>query len=114
MHLGATCASWFGNGRSVVGVESREARDDDLRYNSKSRSPFSLDIFGSFCYTFQHGKFRKLFGDLTRIDARLDVTSVSALVKRISNVGNASYADAENLLSSPRFNFILQQQVNML
>ncbi|KAL3537137.1 hypothetical protein ACH5RR_000503 [Cinchona calisaya] len=105
--IGATCASWFGNGRSVAAVESSEARDDDIRHNTRSRSPFSLDIFGSFCYTFQHGKFRKLFGDLTRIDARVDVASVSALAKRISNAGNAS----ENLVSSPRFNFILQQQV---
>ncbi|KAL3534443.1 hypothetical protein ACH5RR_002904 [Cinchona calisaya] len=105
--LSATCASWFGNGRSVAAVESSEARDDDIRHNARSRSPFSLDIFGSFCYTFQHGKFRKLFGDLTRIDARVDVASVSALAKRISDAGNAS----ENLVSSPRFNFILQQQV---
>ncbi|XP_027106628.1 protein TRIGALACTOSYLDIACYLGLYCEROL 4, chloroplastic-like [Coffea arabica] len=109
--IGATCASWFGNGKSVVAVESREAGVDHIPYNAKSRSPFSLDMFGSFCYTFQHGKFRKLFGDLSRIDARLDVASVSALAKQISNVGNASYSNAENFPSSPRFNVILQQQV---
>lgn len=82
----------------------------------KIRKPLSADLFGSLCYTFQHGKFRKLYGDLTRVDARLDICSASAFAKGaaniVSNVFGSSSANKEvNPLASPRLNVILQQQV---
>lgn len=79
----------------------------------KKRSRFNADIFGSVCYTFQHGKFTKHFGDLTRVDARLDISSASALTKKILNGFKISTADvSEHPSASPRLNLIFQQQVH--
>ncbi|CAK9152059.1 unnamed protein product [Ilex paraguariensis] len=106
--IGATCAAWFGGGKNSVARED----EDSISLGGKGRTPFSADLFGSVCYTFQHGKFRKLFGDLSRVDARLDVCSVSALTKKFSSIfRNSSDSNAENPLSSPRLSFIFQQQV---
>ncbi|KAJ6872371.1 hypothetical protein NC651_031471 [Populus alba x Populus x berolinensis] len=55
-----------------------------LSIGTKKRSPLNADLFGSVCYTFQHGRFTKLYGDLTRVDARLDICSASAVAKRIA------------------------------
>ncbi|KAK1408904.1 hypothetical protein QVD17_41043 [Tagetes erecta] len=71
---------------------------------SGKRSPFGADLFGSICFAVQHGKFRKPYGDLTRFDARLDMSSASALVSRFSNTLKSSSA-------TPRLNLILQQQI---
>ncbi|CAN6703864.1 unnamed protein product [Malus baccata var. baccata] len=80
--------------------------------SNKKRSPFSADFFGSLCYAFQHGKFRELYGDLTRIDARLDICSASALAKRVINGLKSSSANSANdPMSSPRINLIFQQQI---
>ncbi|KAK9076510.1 hypothetical protein SSX86_004844 [Deinandra increscens subsp. villosa] len=80
--FGGTCEAWF----------------------SGMRSPFGADLFGSICYAVQHGKFRKPYGDLTRFDARLDISSASALVNSFSNTSKSS-------LALPRLNLILQQQI---
>lgn len=96
--IGGTCGAWIGGGNGSEAV--------------KNRSRLAADLFGSACYTFQHGKFRKLYGDLSRIDARLDIGSATALAKRVSNVfKSSSSSNAEDPLSSPRLNLILQQQV---
>lgn len=109
--VGGTCGAWFSGGKNSVAVESREG-GDHISLDAKRRSPLSADLFGSVCYTFQHGKFRKPFGDLTRVDARLDVSSALALAKRASNIFKTStVTKAEHLLSSPRLNLIFQQQV---
>lgn len=71
---------------------------------SGKRSPFGADLFGSICFAVQHGKFRKPYGDLTRFDARMDMSSASALVSKFSNSLKSSSA-------TPRLNLILQQQV---
>jgi hypothetical protein len=85
---------------------------DDIPMNAKKRSPLSADLFGSVCYTFQHGNFRKLYGDLTRVDARLDICSASAFATRVLNgLKRSSVASVENPASSPRLNLIFQQQV---
>lgn len=60
---------------------------------TNNKRPFGVDLFGSICFAYQHGKFRKDYGDLTRVDARLDVPSVSSI--------------------SPKLNLILQQQVHL-
>ncbi|XP_024964383.1 protein TRIGALACTOSYLDIACYLGLYCEROL 4, chloroplastic [Cynara cardunculus var. scolymus] len=83
--LGATCEAWFGG------------KNFDDNTNTK-RSPFGADLFGSICFAFQQGKFRKRYGDLTRFDARLD------LAKGFSDTLNSSSV-------SPQLNLILQQQV---
>ncbi|GMY22953.1 protein TRIGALACTOSYLDIACYLGLYCEROL 4, chloroplastic [Fagus crenata] len=108
--IGGTCAAWFGGRKSPVPAASRE--DEDISLNAKKRSPLSADLFGSVCYTYQHGNFRKLYGDLTRIDARLDICSASAFARRVLNgLKRSSVNSAENPVSSPRLNLIFQQQV---
>lgn len=95
-------------------VESTEGADS-ISSGAKSRSCFGVDLFGSACYTFQHGKFRELFGDLTRVDARLDISSASTLAKKVSNLfRSASNNGAPNLLSSIGLNLIFQQQVSYI
>ncbi|KAJ8573427.1 hypothetical protein K7X08_009938 [Anisodus acutangulus] len=97
--IGGTLEAWLNNGSSSPS-------------DSRHRSPFGVDLFGSLCYTFQHGKFKEAFGDLTRVDARLDVSSASALAKQVSKVFRKASADnAREVPSSPRLNLILQQQV---
>ena len=84
--------------------------DGNSSTTTQKRSPVSADFFGSVCYSFQHGKFRELYGDLTRIDARLDIGSASALAKRVVNCFKSSNT-AIDPISSPRINLIFQQQV---
>ncbi|OUZ99188.1 Protein of unknown function DUF3769 [Macleaya cordata] len=114
--IGGTCTAWFtGNEGSVAeGIQVGDSEAVALR--PKIRKPLSADLYGSLCYTFQHGKFRKLYGDLTRVDARLDICSASAFARGaanlVSNVFGSSSAKRElNPLSSPKLNVILQQQV---
>ncbi|KAL8141430.1 hypothetical protein V2J09_007451 [Rumex salicifolius] len=93
--IGGTFGAWF-QGNS------------DPESGARIRSPVFADLFGSLCYTFQHGKFRKSYGDLTRLDARLDVFSASALANTMLNIlTNSSVTTHEN----PRLSIILQQQV---
>ncbi|MQL87366.1 hypothetical protein Taro_019922 [Colocasia esculenta] len=93
--------------RAVGGVQNSTT--------SIKKNPFSADMFGSLCYTFQHGKFKDDFNDLTRLDARLDVSSVSAFIKGMSHlVSDTIRGPTErkvNPLASPRVTLILQQQV---
>ncbi|CAH9097215.1 unnamed protein product [Cuscuta epithymum] len=96
--IGGTCAAWVGGGNNT--------------YLGSSRSSFSADLFASAGYTFQHGKFRNLFNDLTRVDARLDIRSAAALAKQVSKLFTGATSDsAKDGLYSPRLNLILQQQV---
>ncbi|XP_039045368.1 protein TRIGALACTOSYLDIACYLGLYCEROL 4, chloroplastic-like [Hibiscus syriacus] len=101
--IGGTCAAWFG--KDSANVESQ--REDTIPTSNNKRSPLNADLFGSACYTFQQGQFRKLYGDLTRVDARLDISSLSSFSKRVFK-GSSS---ADKSLSSPRLNLIFQQQV---
>ena len=108
--FGGSCTAWFQDGYNPVAVDM--SRDEGNSWSSKKRSPFSIDFFGSLCCTFQHGKFGELYGDLTRIDARLDICSASGLAKRVINGLKSSSANsAKDLMSSPRINLIFQQQV---
>ncbi|KAM1157231.1 hypothetical protein ACFX1X_028180 [Malus domestica] len=110
--FGGSCTAWFQDGYNPVAVDMRG--DEDNCRSNKKRSPFSADFFGSLCYSYQHGKFRELYGDLTRMDARLDICSASALAKRVINGLKGSSANmnsAKDPMSSPRINLIFQQQV---
>ncbi|KAA8515803.1 hypothetical protein F0562_018586 [Nyssa sinensis] len=109
--IGGSCAACFVGRENPLDLESKED-GDSIYLGARNRRPFSADLFGSVCYTFQHGKFRQLYGDLTRIDARLDICSASALAKKVSNIfRNSSVNNVENSLSSPRLSLIFQQQV---
>ncbi|KAE8715120.1 20 kDa chaperonin [Hibiscus syriacus] len=99
---GGTCAVWFGKDSSI---ESQ--REDTIPTSNNKRSPLNADLFGSVCYTFQHGQFHKRYGDLTRVDACLDIFSLSSFAKRVFK--GSSSADKSQL--SPRLNLIFQQQV---
>ncbi|PIN12961.1 hypothetical protein CDL12_14421 [Handroanthus impetiginosus] len=98
--LGGTCQAWVTNGK---GLHSQSA-------DVKNRGHFGADLFGSICFTYQHGKFRKRYGDLTRIDARLDIASASGLAKNVANLFRSSQS-RQSPSSSPRLNLILQQQI---
>ncbi|KAF7825955.1 protein TRIGALACTOSYLDIACYLGLYCEROL 4, chloroplastic [Senna tora] len=100
--IGGASTAWIWNGKSHSGIDSQRSK----------RSPFNADLFGSVCYTFQHGKFRNDFGDLTRVDARLDICSASGFAKKVLNGFRSSTADvSEHPSASPRLNLIFQQQV---
>ncbi|CAJ1948859.1 unnamed protein product [Sphenostylis stenocarpa] len=106
--IGSTFASWIWNGRSF----SRTNSTEDSEVSTSKRSRHNADLFGSVCYTFQHGKFTKKYGDLTRVDARLDISSASALAKKFLNGSRSSTTDvSEQSSASPRLNLIFQQQV---
>ncbi|KAL0547980.1 hypothetical protein IC582_012419 [Cucumis melo] len=104
--VGGTFSSWFG-GSNTVGSNG----DGNLTMGHKKRSPLNADLFGSVCYTFQRGSFIKDFGDLTRIDAQLDISSASGFAKRVFHGFKKSVDDLERSKSSPRLNLIFQQQV---
>lgn len=84
----------------------------------KKRYPFAADLFGSVCYRLQHGKFKKDFNDLTRIDARLDICSASSFIKGahhlVSDIFKGHVDREVNPLASPKLNVILQQQVHIV
>ncbi|XP_026406736.1 protein TRIGALACTOSYLDIACYLGLYCEROL 4, chloroplastic-like [Papaver somniferum] len=116
--IGGTCTAWLtGKGGSTAEDSSIQVGESGtVSLHPKIRKPLMADLYGSVCYTFQHGKFRKSYGDLTRVDARLDICSASAFAKGaadlVSDVFGSSSASKEvNPLSSPRLNLILQQQV---
>ncbi|KAK7386192.1 hypothetical protein VNO78_26229 [Psophocarpus tetragonolobus] len=106
--IGSTFTSLIWNGRNFPSVDSGE----DQEVSTSKRSRLNADLFGSVCYTFQQGKFTKILGDLTRVDARLDLSSASGFVKKILNGSRSSSADdSEQPSASPRLNLIFQQQV---
>ncbi|KAL0429413.1 UNVERIFIED_CONTAM: protein TRIGALACTOSYLDIACYLGLYCEROL 4, chloroplastic [Sesamum radiatum] len=105
--IGGTCEAWFGGGKGSLSTDVKGSS------GAKDRGRFGVDLFGSGCFTFQHGKFRKLFGDLTRVDVRLDVASATALAKSVANLfrSSQSYRSPNLPSSSPRLDLIFQQQV---
>ncbi|XVF73567.1 hypothetical protein PTKIN_Ptkin12aG0212200 [Pterospermum kingtungense] len=103
--IGGTFAAWFGKDSTTA--ESQSQREGNIPTTKNKRSPLNADLFGSVCCTVQHGQFRKLYGDLTRLDARLDVSSLPSFAKRVF----MSSTTADKSLSSPRLNLIFQQQV---
>lgn len=117
--VGGTCAAWFGGSEKIDASLKDNSGDgetpNNLSLSSKKRNPFSADLFGSVCYTIQHGKFKKDFNDLTRLDARLDIYSASSFIKSASNLvfdAFNGHVDREvNPLASPKLNLMLQQQV---
>ncbi|KZV43514.1 protein TRIGALACTOSYLDIACYLGLYCEROL 4, chloroplastic [Dorcoceras hygrometricum] len=98
--IGGTCEAWFGGGKDSPQVDNINSS------RAKDRGRLVADLFGSVCYTFQHGKFTNTFGDLTRLDARVDISSASALVNTVSN----RYGRTEGN-QYPRLSLIFQQQV---
>lgn len=107
---GGTCGLWFGGRKGSMTVES--GGNGNVSISTKKRSPFSADLFGSVCYSFQHGQFKELYADLTRVDARLDICSASAFAQRfLHGLRKSSVNTAVDPMSSPRLNLIFQQQV---
>ncbi|XP_011093485.1 protein TRIGALACTOSYLDIACYLGLYCEROL 4, chloroplastic isoform X2 [Sesamum indicum] len=109
--IGGTCMAWASAGSGSLFVKpTQDVERSSLGAHNRVR--FRADLFGSVCYTFQHGKFRNLFGDLTRVDARLDILSASALAQKASNLFRSAQSNRpSNELSSPKINLIYQQQV---
>ncbi|KAL6513525.1 hypothetical protein OROGR_021011 [Orobanche gracilis] len=92
--IGGTCEAWL------------QGRKDT------NSGRFGADLFGSVCFTCQHGRFRNLFRDLTRLDARLDIGSASAFAKRVSKIfSNSQNNRLPNESTTPSLSLIFQQQV---
>lgn len=116
--IGGTCEAWYG-GSVNKGTSSEAQNGDEVIHRSSSasklRNRFNMDLFGSFGCSFQRGRFTYDFNDLTRVDARLDVSSASALFKDFSQLVSTTFkGEAQkglNPLASPRLNVIFQQQV---
>ncbi|XP_072995925.1 protein TRIGALACTOSYLDIACYLGLYCEROL 4, chloroplastic [Typha latifolia] len=117
--IGGTFAAWFGGDvKSDATLQAQSGHDEaggSVSVSMKKRYPISADLFGSLCYTLQHGKFKNDFNDFTRVDARLDISSASAFLKGashlLSDIVKGRVEREVNPLAAPRFNVILQQQV---
>ncbi|TYH05221.1 hypothetical protein ES288_A08G066200v1 [Gossypium darwinii] len=104
----ATISGIIGMFRKDSASAGESQKEGNGPTTNKKESPLNMDLFSSVCYTFQHGQFRKLYGDLTRVDARLDICSLPSFSKRVVK---SCWFSADSSLSSPRLNLIFQQQV---
>lgn len=116
--VGGSCTAWLSGNIAAVNSSSEEGNSTSAKSisNKGRHSPFEADAFGSFCYTLQQGTFRKPYLDLTRIDARVDISSASAFLKGAANFVagflRSRVEQESNLLAAPKFNLIFQQQVH--
>lgn len=109
--IGGTFGAWL-YGEDKAPKLASGGDGDNIPSTFRKRSPVFADLFGSLCYNIQHGKFRKPFGDLTRVDARLDISSASGFAKHISGIFRRSTTShQDNSASLPRLSLIFQQQV---
>ncbi|CAO2835217.1 unnamed protein product [Amaranthus hypochondriacus] len=107
--IGGTFGAWLHGEDKTLKLTSGDSSKVSSR--SRKRNPVFADLFGSVCYTFQHGKFRKRYGDLTRVDARLDINSAFAFAKNITSMFQHTPAPHDNSASHPRLGLVFQQQV---
>ncbi|XP_020586748.1 protein TRIGALACTOSYLDIACYLGLYCEROL 4, chloroplastic [Phalaenopsis equestris] len=116
--IGGTCEAWFGGNVNKATNSEDRTTDEEIHKSSspsRSRHHFNMDLFGSFGCSFQRGRFANDFNDLTRLDARLDVSSASALLKGFSHLVSTTFKGKVqgevNPLTFPRLNVLFQQQV---
>ncbi|KAK9749119.1 hypothetical protein RND81_02G103500 [Saponaria officinalis] len=102
--IGGTFGAWLWRDNNTSELSPRGNAGSVSSSSTKASRVFG-DIFGTLGYTFQHGKFRNKYGDLTRLDARLDISSLVGLAKNVSGI------QRDNPTSLPRLGLIFQQQV---
>ncbi|KAL9245222.1 hypothetical protein vseg_018898 [Gypsophila vaccaria] len=102
--IGGTFGAWLWREKSTSELPVTE-NAGSVSSSTGRGNPVFADVFGSLCYTFQHGKFRNKYGDLTRLDARLDFSSLFGLAKTITGIRR------DNPESLPRLGLIFQQQI---
>ncbi|KAG0459008.1 hypothetical protein HPP92_022136 [Vanilla planifolia] len=114
--FGGICEAWFG--RKINKDASSETQVADEVYPALSsfsrRKRLNADLFGSLAFTFQQGRFTNYFNDLTRLDARLDVSSASVVLKDFSRFMSTFFKGQfpeVNPLASTRLNVLVQQQI---
>ncbi|KAG0459014.1 hypothetical protein HPP92_022142 [Vanilla planifolia] len=114
--FGGICEAWFG--RKINKDASSETQVADEVYQALSsfsrRKRLNADLFGSLAFTFQQGQFANYFNDLTRLDARLDVSSASVVLKDFSRFMSTFFKGQfpeVNPLASTRLNVLVQQQI---
>ncbi|XP_077240520.1 pigment defective 320 [Tasmannia lanceolata] len=90
--IGTVVTTAFGDNsvRSPTEVELQGFRAFSL-YAQQNKSSLTADFFGSFSCTAHHGNFQRLFFDLTRLNARLDFTSGSALLTGAAHLAHDFY-----------------------
>lgn len=118
MRTGAAVTACFGE-NSARPRRLEESFQGFRGYSFKSgavRSACQADMFGSLLFTAQHGRFRKLFFDLTRFHARLDFPSGSKFLSGAARLAQDfvnSQQPTPNALQAvcPNTFLSLQQQV---
>ncbi|KAL8049091.1 hypothetical protein ABFX02_07G110100 [Erythranthe guttata] len=103
-----------------LGENSVRAKAEDGWFGFQAKGPnsaISADLFATASLSAQHGNFQKLFLDLTRINARVDVPSVSKFVVGASRLAvdlyNSRQAPSVEAIQSicPSASLSIQQQI---
>ncbi|TYI13571.1 hypothetical protein ES332_A08G067400v1 [Gossypium tomentosum] len=92
----ATISGIIGMFRKDSASAGESQKEGNGPTTNKKESPLNMDLFSS------------LYGDLTRVDAHLDICSLPSFSKRVVK---SCWFSADSSLSSPRLNLIFQQQV---
>lgn len=104
---------------SVTSCEDTEEIKYFSFHNPTLKSTLLGDIFASISFTAQHGKFQRLFSDLTRFHARLDFPSgskfLSGATQLVQDILNSHPPSLEAVkMICPTTTLSLQQQVYLL
>lgn len=90
--LGSVVSAYLGENsiRSQSEDDSPAFKNFSLRAQG-ANAALSADSFASFSLTAQHGNFQRLFLDLTRLHARLDIPSGSKFISGAVSVAHDLY-----------------------
>ncbi|KAJ4836017.1 hypothetical protein Tsubulata_033320 [Turnera subulata] len=103
--IGAAASAYFGDNSVRSQPVDEFPHCQGLRLHSPAtKSALLADLFSSVSFTAQHGNFQRLFLDLTRVQARLDISSGSKFVSSATRI-------AQDLLNSQQPNFEAVQAI---
>ncbi|EOY06931.1 hypothetical protein QUC31_016005 [Theobroma cacao] len=113
--IGTALTAAFGE-NSVTSCEDTEEIKYFSFHNPTLKSTLLGDIFASISFTAQHGKFQRLFSDLTRFHARLDFPSgskfLSGATQLVQDILNSHPPSLEAVkMICPTTTLSLQQQI---
>ncbi|WOL10222.1 protein TRIGALACTOSYLDIACYLGLYCEROL 4, chloroplastic [Canna indica] len=115
--IGAVASVSLGDCSARFCVEDGSKRFKAFRlFNHKHNLAAFADLFASVSYTAQHGNFQRLFLDLTRLNAGVDIPSGSAFFNGLAHLAhdliNSRQPDLEALNAiCPELTVSLQQQI---
>lgn len=83
--VGAVASGSLGDCSKRISVQ--DERSNAFRvFNDRNKFAAFADLFASVTFTAQHGNFQRLFLDLTRVSARLDISSGSLFLRGASRL----------------------------